>query len=511
MLMKTTKILKLKNIDSNFKYQVDNLMREFCAAKRFAYNRLLEGYTQNDINKMLQKTFLLNKRYSEDATFQAKTTLESQRETLPLHLEETRSKIKKTTRKIEDYKTGKKVPKKVDLNTCLKGLNSRLEKLQKKKYELQEHINNNTVPPAIFGGKKNFYERMKGNITNEKWKDLRTNQLYSRGDKTKKGNLNARIIEQDEKFYLEIADSLNMKSNGRNPRIKVEIEIPDKYFSEVLDVIYPDNKEEYYPYSIEIKRKDREYYVYLTYEEIVPGFELYSKQPITAEKTAGIDVNTDRVAVSIFSRQGNFLKSKVFYCHEIEYVSSNKRNNIAGELAKDIIEFLLAENVGAVVTEKLNFKNDHDTNSKFNRLTHNFARKKMIQALIRRGLRNGFEIKQVNPAYTSVIGRFKYSKNYGLSVHEAAALVIGRRGLGYREKLPKELIQKLRNEVKLHLQSLLGSGEEKSEKVVKYFKDIIRKIRNFKHYHDWTLWNIVNKFTEFNLCNHKLKRKEVQT
>jgi len=316
--------------------------------------------------------------------------------------------------------------------------------------------------------------------------------------------LNTRIVEQGDKFYLEIADSLNMKQNGRNPRFKAEIEIPDKFFSEIMDVIYP-SEETYKPYSIEIKRKGDEYYVYLTYEEEVPGRELYSKQPITADKIVGIDINIDRVAINILSSQGNFLKSKVFYCHEMEFVSSNKRNNLSGEIAKKIIDFLLDKNVGAIVMEKLEFKNDHDTNKKLNRLTHNFTRKKMLQALVRRGLRNGFQVKQVNPAYTSIIGRFKYATKYGLSVHEAAALVIGRRGLGYKEKLPKALIKSLKGEVMTYLKTLLGSKEE-SEKAMKYFKDIIKKIKNFKHYHEWTLWNIVNKFLEFR--NHKLKLKE---
>jgi hypothetical protein len=71
-------------------------------------------------------------------------------------------------------------------------------------------------------------------------------------------------------------------------------------------------------------------------------------------------------------------------------------------------------------------------------LTHNFKKKKLTETILRRGMRLGFRIKKVNPAYTSVIGRFKYMKKYGLSVHESAALVIGRRGLGYHERLSKK-------------------------------------------------------------------------
>ncbi|UMZ74158.1 IS200/IS605 family accessory protein TnpB-related protein [Natranaerofaba carboxydovora] len=505
--MKTTRMLKLKNISPQFKVRLDNLMREFCAAKRYSYNRLINGLDQNETNKLLQRVFRLNKRYSEDATLQAKTIIDSQKELLALYLEETKAKLIKTRRKIETYKTGKKTPQKVDLKTCLEGLGFRVKKLEQKQTELQNHIDNHTIPPAIFGGKKNFRARTKGHITNQEWKDLRTNQLYSRGDKTKKGNLNTRITEQNDRFYLEIADSLNIKPNNRSPRIKAELEIPDKYFDEILDATYPDSKGNYHPYSIEIKRKDGEYYVYLTYEEEVPGSWLKPKQPINVQLIAGIDVNIDRTAVTIMTKQGNFIKSRVFYCHEMEYVSSNKRENIAGEHSKDIIDYLLHENVGAIVTEKLNFRNDHDTNKRYNRLTHNFTRKKLLQGITRRGLRNGFEIKQINPAYSSIIGRFKYSKKYSLSVHQAAALVIGRRGLGYREKLPVELIQKLQ-ELKPYLQNLIGSKEESNK--IKYLKDIIQKIDNFKNYHHWTLWNMANKFLEFNLSDHKLKRQEVK-
>ncbi|WP_444508950.1 hypothetical protein, partial [Enterobacter mori] len=61
----------------------------------------------------------------------------------------------------------------------------------------------------------------------------------------------------------------------------------------------------------------------------------------------------------------------------------------------------------------------------------------MLNNLIRMALRNGLSVKTVNPAYTSVIGKLKYSKKYGISVHETAAFTIARRGLELQEQLPK--------------------------------------------------------------------------
>ena len=189
-----------------------------------------------------------------------------------------------------------------------------------------------------------------------------------------------------------------------------------------------------------MKRKNQKYYVHITYDLEFQGTELNWRDKIASDLVAGIDVNIDRIAVSILTSQGNLLESKTFYCHEMEYVRSNRRTNIAGEMAKEIIDYLVSWNVGALVLEDIKLKQDHDTDHRFNRLVNSFAKNKLQKALISRGLKFGFKIKKVNPAYTSVIGRFKYSEMYGLSVHEAASFVIGRRGLEFRRKNPHGII-----------------------------------------------------------------------
>jgi hypothetical protein len=104
-----------------------------------------------------------------------------------MRLEDVQAKIEKTEKKIDDYQHGRKTPKNIDLQTCLGELRQRLEKLKAKEAELKHHLDDGTIPRVIFGGKQNFYKRLKGKITNEEWKDVRSNQLYARGDKSKKG------------------------------------------------------------------------------------------------------------------------------------------------------------------------------------------------------------------------------------------------------------------------------------------------------------------------------------
>ncbi|HDX9580797.1 TPA: IS200/IS605 family accessory protein TnpB-related protein, partial [Bacillus pseudomycoides] len=248
-----------------------------------------------------------------------------------------------------------------------------------------------------------------------------------------------------------------------------------------------------------IKRKNGEYYLHLTYEFEVCGRELKWNEFVAGERIAGIDVNVDRYAVSIASADGNFIESRIFYCHEMEYVSSHRRDNIAGEKAKEIIDYLLEQNVGSIVMEDIKNIQSHDTDKRINRITHQFAVAKMQKALKVRALKNGFKIKFVNPAYTSVIGRFKYSKPLGISVHEAAAYVIARRGIGFEDKVPKALMKTMLRTLRFHLVKTLGSLEESKEKTKKdnvfkkQLKSYLKTLKTFKSNHYWKNWNVVHK------------------
>ena len=66
-----------------------------------------------------------------------------------------------------------------------------------------------------------------------------------------------------------------------------------------------------------------------------------------------------------------------------------------------------------------------------------FAYASIISHLKSRGQSKGVAVYSVNPAFTSLIGRVKFATRYGLTIHEAAALCIGRRFLGVSETMPQ--------------------------------------------------------------------------
>ncbi|MRU02598.1 transposase, partial [Bacillus anthracis] len=158
----------------------------------------------------------------------------------------------------------------------------------------------------------------------------------------------------------------------------------------------------------------------------------------------------------------------------------------------------MENNVGGIVLEDLKFQQSHDTDKYSNRNFHQFTYKKMLNSLIRMSLRNGFSVKTVNPAYTSVIGKLKYSQNFGISVHEAAAFTIARRGLELQEQLPKEIILLLKKQITTKLRILVASMEESKKNTKKVYKKWLQTIQTWKEYHNWKLWSILHKTVYMN-------------
>ncbi len=96
-----------------------------------------------------------------------------------------------------------------------------------------------------------------------------------------------------------------------------------------------------------------------------------------------------------------------------------------------------------LIIEELDFQKKkatlRESNRAYARMLSSFSYNSIITHLKSRSSKLGVLIQQVNPAFTSIIGRITYAKRYGLSTHLAAALVIGRRYLRFSEKVPSNL------------------------------------------------------------------------
>ena len=166
------------------------------------------------------------------------------------------------------------------------------------------------------------------------------------------------------------------------------------------------------------------------------------KAPVVTDRrlgTIGVDLNADHLAVTETDRSGNFVNA--FSVPLVTYgKSAHQAEALIGDAVAKVVDYARGRRKPLVI-ERLDFQHKRAAlegeSPGRSRMLSSFCYGKVKAYLLSRGYREGVEVCQVNPAYSSVIGRVKYMERYGLSVHQAAALVLARRLLGCREGVPR--------------------------------------------------------------------------
>ena len=161
----------------------------------------------------------------------------------------------------------------------------------------------------------------------------------------------------------------------------------------------------------------------------------------------GVDLNADHMAVTETDRSGNFVNT--FSVPLVTYgKSAHQAEALIGDAVARVVEYARQARKPLVI-ERLDFGRkkaalEGESRGR-SRMLSSFGYGRMKAYLLSRGYRQGVEVYQVNPAYSSVIGRVKFMERYGLSAHQAAALTLARRLLGCREGIPRQRTAPLDN------------------------------------------------------------------
>ena len=159
--------------------------------------------------------------------------------------------------------------------------------------------------------------------------------------------------------------------------------------------------------------------------------------PIRLEKgVVGVDLNEDHLAVTETDASGNPVSTSRIPLITYGCTTDQARDRI-GVAVKQIIEIAVAANKPLAI-EKLDFVRKKqelkDGGVKHARMLSRLSYSLILSTIKARAFDRGISVTELNPAYTSVIGRHKFSCRYGLSSHSAAALVIARRSLQFSER-----------------------------------------------------------------------------
>jgi len=239
---------------------------------------------------------------------------------------------------------------------------------------------------VIFGGKKAWKDLISGLISKDDWVALRNDQLYSRGDLSKSGNPNLRIVGQE----LWVNDP-----SGRGSWIRGQLFVPEK-FEVNLDC-----------YDVRLtSRSDGRFDVLVTWEAEIPQIEV-------VPGAIGIDINPSGCAVVDVDGEGNLMSQTFLSQQRMQFASKAKRRSDVELMAVEIVR--RAEKAHkSVVVEDLKFR-DKKGSKKFNRMRHNFLFAKITEAVERRAIGRGIPVVRINPAFTSDLGVLKYQRMYSVN------------------------------------------------------------------------------------------------
>ena len=361
--------------------RVLSTMRKFSSMIRFAYKRLLEGAERKELKKLLSQKYGINTRYSGDAILLAQRAL------------------------VSCVERGQN-PKKIVF-----GSRKLFEKLKKK------HLT----------GKRRDELR-------QKWEERRYGILYSRGDTSREGNINLRLVNLNNQWRLRV--NLGNGEYVWTKVIRTAKRKTDKWTGFISSLEHAAKTGDWFPYTVRLKLKNGKIYAQFSREEKLPEVAIKKDNGVI-----GIDINAYpfHLAVVHTAKDGNLEKYERVSLDELLEGNSEKREYLSWQVAHQVVEIAKRERKAIVVEnlERLPKGKRGDGLPKLRQKLQKWAYKGLLQKIEIVARRNGIQVIKVNPAYTSIIGKLKYAPLYNIDKDTAGAYVIARRGLGFKERLPK--------------------------------------------------------------------------
>ncbi|WP_394153624.1 IS200/IS605 family accessory protein TnpB-related protein [Vibrio maritimus] len=214
------------------------------------------------------------------------------------------------------------------------------------------------------------------------------------------------------------------------------------------------------------KRDSKGLRVFITVD--APIVELVTNK---ARGSIGVDINANHIVCTETDRFGNYLHTLTIKLNTYGK-TSNQTKAVVGDAVKQLMDFAKGKQK-PIVIEQLDFEKkkselEGSCNHKYQKLSARMLSSlayNQIKGVIRaRCLDNGLEVVKVDPAYTSVLGFWKFSTRYGLSGHQAAALAIARKAVDLSERPNRQ-----------DCNALLLPAMEGSEHVKSYWSRVARK------------------------------------
>ena len=441
------------------------------------YNDLVNAdKVDSELRKQLKKQYIakhkIHARLFNALWIDTKGKIDSLKELQKLNLKIVKKRLRQTEKSISKQSKalsrGYRKSKAQSLKPHeVKQIKHTLHLLNQKKKRLQDQIDKPKNQSMMFGS-KSFYKKQWADENYQsdheawlnEWRRRRNNYFTFVGSKDEtNGNQMCQYSPTDDGEFIRITLPYFYKDKFITVPVKFNSDRENKQYYNCFHEAVQQGVALSYRF---LKRENNSWYVQVS-------FSIPKETQVGYNGVIGVDVNYGLFATAEVDSNLNYIGFKN-YEFDPEDLSSDQTKDFLGNTIKDIVQ-RAKDNDKSIAIEDLDLTNKKSGNFKqTNRKVSMIEYAMFKQMMISRCLKEGIYLKVVNPAFTSIIGRYKYAKRYGLSIHNAAALVIARRiRFGIKERVPVQLA------------CILQRGEASKWETI------------YRYKHHWSHWKFLHK------------------
>ena len=397
--------------------------------------------SRNELNKLLQERFSVTTRTANSAIYEVEQIISSALALIPLNIEKLEARIEGKIKLIE-----KKRKEMAKIHVSRKTNTKRLGKLKMHIYNIHNSINRleqkiqsfkkqleDRKPNICFGGKKLAKKNKKAFIQH---RDSQINYIGRAKEKQGNANFQMQYVKKGNLFVMKVRRDFGKWKNDRSSERFACGKCHFKYGNEQLRNAIRGNAS---PVIVSVIRRNERYYLFVT---VAVSYE--SSAIITRKEhgTIGIDFNKGFINICETDEKGNIVNiEKIKYPFGKAGITNAGLANVISRICDKATETgksIVAEDLSFEKKKRKSKKAVTPTEKERMRMLHSLPYSRYVQILENITFNRKIELIKVNPAYTSRTAEQKFCNRMKLNIHNGAAYVIARKGMGIKDKYLKK-------------------------------------------------------------------------
>ena len=396
---------------------------------------------RNDLNKLLQERFSVTARTANSAIHEVEEIISSALALITLNIKKLEARIEGKIKLIE-----KKKKEMAKIHTSHKTNTKRLGKLKFHIYNIHNSINrikqkienlerqlNERKPNICMGTKKLARNDMKAF---KKHRDSQINYIGRACEKQGNMNFQMQYVKKGNFFAMKVRRDFGKWKDDRSSERFAYGKCHFKYGSGQLREAMKDNTS---PVTVSVIRRDDRYYLFVT---VAISYESSSIVTRKERGVIGIDFNKGFINICEIDEKGNAVSiEKMKYLFEKAGITNAGIADVISKVSNKAVE-----TGKSIVVEDLSFERKKrkakkavtPTEKERMRMLHSLPYSRYSQILENITFNKRIELIKVNPAYTSRTAEQKFCNQMKLNIHNGAAYVIARKGMGIKDKYLKK-------------------------------------------------------------------------